>query len=143
MIQSVCSVRTPFRRAGEASSVNLASRLAVGLFCCRQSKPRNRPSFRQTLMHLDIASADVLATPQETYFKSQVSGEWLHSLGVGVGKRVRLLKLQEARIQGANKVSITLVTVVLVMNIGFQIISLSVYFKWQKERKCCLMGARN
>lgn len=38
----------------------------------RQSKPRNRPSFRQTLMHLDIASADVLATPQETYFKSQV-----------------------------------------------------------------------
>lgn len=24
-------------------------------------------------MHLDIASADVLATPQETYFKSQVS----------------------------------------------------------------------
>ncbi|NXN83536.1 M3K13 kinase, partial [Bombycilla garrulus] len=39
-----------------------------------QSKPRNRPSFRQTLMHLDIASADVLATPQETYFKSQA--EW-------------------------------------------------------------------
>jgi hypothetical protein len=26
-------------------------------------------------MHLDIASADVLATPQETYFKSQVSQE--------------------------------------------------------------------
>ncbi|KAF6120209.1 mitogen-activated protein kinase kinase kinase 13 [Phyllostomus discolor] len=40
----------------------------------KQSKPRNRPSFRQTLMHLDIASADVLATPQETYFKSQA--EW-------------------------------------------------------------------
>ncbi|XP_058043198.1 mitogen-activated protein kinase kinase kinase 13 isoform X2 [Ahaetulla prasina] len=39
-----------------------------------QSKPRNRPSFRQTLMHLDIASADVLGTPQETYFKSQA--EW-------------------------------------------------------------------
>uniref|UniRef100_A0A8D0EAZ9 Mitogen-activated protein kinase kinase kinase n=1 Tax=Salvator merianae TaxID=96440 RepID=A0A8D0EAZ9_SALMN len=39
-----------------------------------QSKPRNRPSFRQILMHLDIASADVLATPQETYFKSQA--EW-------------------------------------------------------------------
>uniref|UniRef100_A0A4W3JQK2 Mitogen-activated protein kinase kinase kinase n=1 Tax=Callorhinchus milii TaxID=7868 RepID=A0A4W3JQK2_CALMI len=35
------------------------------------SKPRNRPSFRQILLHLDIASADVLATPQETYFKSQ------------------------------------------------------------------------
>uniref|UniRef100_A0A671WGS7 mitogen-activated protein kinase kinase kinase n=1 Tax=Sparus aurata TaxID=8175 RepID=A0A671WGS7_SPAAU len=35
-------------------------------------KPRNRPSFRQILLHLDIASADVLSTPQETYFKSQV-----------------------------------------------------------------------
>lgn len=39
-----------------------------------QSKPRNRPSFRQILMHLDIASADVLGTPQETYFKTQA--EW-------------------------------------------------------------------
>ncbi|OCT95893.1 mitogen-activated protein kinase kinase kinase 12 L homeolog isoform X1 [Xenopus laevis] len=41
---------------------------------CWDSKPRNRPSFRQILLHLDIASADVLSTPQETYFKSQV--EW-------------------------------------------------------------------
>lgn len=39
---------------------------------CRNCKPRNRPSFRQILLHLDIASADVLSTPQETYFKSQV-----------------------------------------------------------------------
>lgn len=39
----------------------------------RQGKPRNRPSFRQILLHLDIASADVLGAPQETYFKSQVS----------------------------------------------------------------------
>uniref|UniRef100_A0A6I8NMV9 Mitogen-activated protein kinase kinase kinase n=1 Tax=Ornithorhynchus anatinus TaxID=9258 RepID=A0A6I8NMV9_ORNAN len=39
---------------------------------CWNSKPRNRPSFRQILLHLDIASADVLSTPQETYFKSQV-----------------------------------------------------------------------
>ncbi|KAM8934605.1 mitogen-activated protein kinase kinase kinase 13 [Pelodytes ibericus] len=39
-----------------------------------QSKPRNRPSFRQILMHLDIAASDVLGTPQETYFKSQA--EW-------------------------------------------------------------------
>ncbi|KAH0629068.1 hypothetical protein JD844_010852 [Phrynosoma platyrhinos] len=38
---------------------------------CWNSKPRNRPSFRQILLHLDIASADVLSTPQETYFKSQ------------------------------------------------------------------------
>uniref|UniRef100_A0A8C7H7L8 mitogen-activated protein kinase kinase kinase n=1 Tax=Oncorhynchus kisutch TaxID=8019 RepID=A0A8C7H7L8_ONCKI len=39
---------------------------------CWSSKPRNRPSFRQILLHLDIASADLLSTPQETYFKSQV-----------------------------------------------------------------------
>lgn len=42
----------------------------------RNSKPRNRPSFRQILLHLDIASADVLSTPQETYFKSQVCYGW-------------------------------------------------------------------
>lgn len=48
---------------------------------CRQGKPRNRPSFMQILLHLDIASADVLGTPQETYFKSQVSKCWrLHWL---------------------------------------------------------------
>uniref|UniRef100_A0A674BYB5 Mitogen-activated protein kinase kinase kinase n=1 Tax=Salmo trutta TaxID=8032 RepID=A0A674BYB5_SALTR len=41
---------------------------------CWSCKPRNRPSFRQILLHLDIASADLLSTPQETYFKSQA--EW-------------------------------------------------------------------
>ncbi|XP_071778799.2 mitogen-activated protein kinase kinase kinase 12-like [Centroberyx gerrardi] len=41
---------------------------------CWNSKPRNRPSFRQILLHLDIASADILSTPQETYFQSQA--EW-------------------------------------------------------------------
>uniref|UniRef100_A0A4W3JF33 Mitogen-activated protein kinase kinase kinase n=1 Tax=Callorhinchus milii TaxID=7868 RepID=A0A4W3JF33_CALMI len=41
---------------------------------CWNGKPRNRPSFRQILLHLDIAAADVLGTPQETYFQSQV--EW-------------------------------------------------------------------
>uniref|UniRef100_A0A3Q1C2L0 mitogen-activated protein kinase kinase kinase n=1 Tax=Amphiprion ocellaris TaxID=80972 RepID=A0A3Q1C2L0_AMPOC len=35
---------------------------------CWNCKPRNRPSFRQILLHLDIASADILSTPQETYF---------------------------------------------------------------------------
>uniref|UniRef100_A0A3P9HY34 Mitogen-activated protein kinase kinase kinase 12 n=1 Tax=Oryzias latipes TaxID=8090 RepID=A0A3P9HY34_ORYLA len=41
---------------------------------CWNCKPRNRPSFRQILLHLDIASADILSTPQESYFQSQV--EW-------------------------------------------------------------------
>lgn len=43
-------------------------------FCVsRNCKPRNRPSFRQILLHLDIASADILSTPQETYFQTQAS----------------------------------------------------------------------
>lgn len=46
------------------------------LLMSRQGKPRNRPSFRQILLHLDIASADVLGAPQETYFKSQVCASW-------------------------------------------------------------------
>uniref|UniRef100_A0A8C9ZPQ2 mitogen-activated protein kinase kinase kinase n=1 Tax=Sander lucioperca TaxID=283035 RepID=A0A8C9ZPQ2_SANLU len=41
---------------------------------CWNCKPRNRPSFRQILLHLDIASADILSTAQETYFQSQA--EW-------------------------------------------------------------------
>lgn len=48
-------------------------KLFLHLIFSRQGKPRNRPSFRQILLHLDIASADVLGAPQETYFKSQVS----------------------------------------------------------------------
>lgn len=55
--------------------------------------------------------------------------EDLYSVGVYVRKQVCLLKLQEAGLQGANRISITLVTVIIVKNIGFQIISLSVYFK--------------
>uniref|UniRef100_A0A4W3K8Z5 mitogen-activated protein kinase kinase kinase n=1 Tax=Callorhinchus milii TaxID=7868 RepID=A0A4W3K8Z5_CALMI len=43
---------------------------------CWNGKPRNRPSFRQILLHLDIAAADVLGTPQETYFQSQVTEGW-------------------------------------------------------------------
>uniref|UniRef100_A0AAY5K2B1 mitogen-activated protein kinase kinase kinase n=1 Tax=Esox lucius TaxID=8010 RepID=A0AAY5K2B1_ESOLU len=50
---------------------------------CWNCKPRNRPSFRQILLHLDIASADVLSTPQETYFKSQVC--WGAELGCRIG----------------------------------------------------------
>lgn len=49
-----------------------SKQLSSLLRICRNCKPRNRPSFRQILLHLDIASADVLSTPQETYFKSQV-----------------------------------------------------------------------
>lgn len=38
---------------------------------CWSSKPRNRPSFRHILMHLDIAAVEILSTPRESYFAAQ------------------------------------------------------------------------
>ncbi|KAJ8020060.1 Mitogen-activated protein kinase kinase kinase 13-B [Holothuria leucospilota] len=39
---------------------------------CWSAKTKNRPNFRQIMMHLDIAAADFLSTPQEAYFDKQV-----------------------------------------------------------------------
>ncbi|XP_071505294.1 mitogen-activated protein kinase kinase kinase 13-A-like [Diadema antillarum] len=39
---------------------------------CWSAKTKNRPSFRQILMHIDIAAVDFLSTPQEAYFDKQV-----------------------------------------------------------------------
>ena len=39
----------------------------------RDSKPKNRPSFQQVLLHVEIAAGDVLKTPQEIYLNQQVS----------------------------------------------------------------------
>ncbi|XP_037504731.2 mitogen-activated protein kinase kinase kinase 13 [Rhipicephalus sanguineus] len=42
------------------------------LMClCWSPKPRNRPSFRHILMHLDIAAVEILSTPKESYFAAQ------------------------------------------------------------------------
>ncbi|XP_050047098.1 mitogen-activated protein kinase kinase kinase 12-like isoform X4 [Dermacentor andersoni] len=38
---------------------------------CWSPKPRNRPSFRHILMHLDIAAVEILSTPKESYFAAQ------------------------------------------------------------------------
>jgi len=59
------------------------------LSLCWKSKPKNRPSFRQILMHIDIAAADVVAIPKKKYFNRQVSWrqevdeyfDWLKSQG--------------------------------------------------------------
>ncbi|XP_013787510.2 mitogen-activated protein kinase kinase kinase 13-like isoform X3 [Limulus polyphemus] len=40
---------------------------------CWNAKPRNRPSFRNILMHLDIAAVEILSTPTEKYFKTQAT----------------------------------------------------------------------
>ena len=39
----------------------------------RSAKSRNRPSFRQILMHLEIASPELLNIEQEDFIKSQVT----------------------------------------------------------------------
>merc|ERR1719219_1978181 len=40
---------------------------------CWSSKPRNRPSFRHILMHLDIAAVEILSYKPEDYFRTQQS----------------------------------------------------------------------
>lgn len=39
---------------------------------CWAAKPRNRPSFKHILLHLEIASIEVLCTPAQEYFNTQV-----------------------------------------------------------------------
>lgn len=40
---------------------------------CLSLKPRNRPSFKHIVLHLDIASDEILATPPDQYLRMQVS----------------------------------------------------------------------
>ncbi|XP_071442787.1 mitogen-activated protein kinase kinase kinase 13 isoform X2 [Hetaerina americana] len=40
---------------------------------CWSAKPRNRPSFKHILMHLDIAAVEVLGTAPEDYFRTQAT----------------------------------------------------------------------
>lgn len=47
---------------------------------CWSAKPRNRPSFKHILIHLEIAAVEVLGSSPEDYFRSQVTLDWLHSL---------------------------------------------------------------
>ena len=39
---------------------------------CWAPKPRNRPSFKHILMHLDIAAVEILSFSPSDYFKTQV-----------------------------------------------------------------------
>jgi len=56
-----------------ASSVITAKSRKLNLVSpCRNSKPKNRPSFQQVLLHVEIAAGDVLKTPQEIYLNKQV-----------------------------------------------------------------------
>ncbi|XP_054721398.1 LOW QUALITY PROTEIN: mitogen-activated protein kinase kinase kinase 13-A-like [Uloborus diversus] len=46
---------------------------------CWSGKPRNRPSFRHIMMHLDIAAVEILSTPDEEYFQTQAT--WKKEIG--------------------------------------------------------------
>lgn len=49
---------------------------------CFSAKPRNRPSFKHILMHLDIAAVEVLSYQPQDYFKTQQSWKqevWEHN----------------------------------------------------------------
>lgn len=47
---------------------------------CWAAKPRNRPSFKHIMMHLDIASSQVLASTPDEYFKTQA--QWKKEIQV-------------------------------------------------------------
>ena len=47
--------------------------MLVSVSFFRNGKPKNRPSFQQVLLHVEIAAGDVLKTPQEVYLNQQVS----------------------------------------------------------------------
>ncbi|XP_065211127.1 mitogen-activated protein kinase kinase kinase 12 isoform X2 [Planococcus citri] len=55
---------------------------------CWNPKPRNRPSFKHILIHLDIASQTVLSKPSEEYFKIQAV--WKEEI------RIRMLHIQSS-----------------------------------------------
>ena len=40
---------------------------------CWSTKPRNRPSFKNILMHLDIAAVEILSFQPDDYFRTQVT----------------------------------------------------------------------
>ena len=52
--------------------VTLANAIKISVGFYRSDKPRNRPSFRQIQMHLEIASPDLLNIPTDEYFQYQV-----------------------------------------------------------------------
>ena len=51
---------------------------------CWSPKPRNRPSFRHVLMHIDIAASELLRFQNDTYFTIQQS--WKYEIGNCVGR---------------------------------------------------------
>jgi len=51
--------------------------MCVFICVCRSAKPRNRPSFRHILMHLDIAAHDWLRLSESDFYQLQVC--YIHS----------------------------------------------------------------
>jgi len=81
---------------------------------CWKSKANNRPSFRQVLMHIDIAATDVLTIPKRKYLNKQVGWrqevdeyfDWLKAQGsqltlldddLVAKKREEIIQVREVR----------------------------------------------
>ncbi|XP_076351101.1 uncharacterized protein LOC143247252 [Tachypleus tridentatus] len=87
VIWELLTCETPYRDVDSSAVIwgvgNNSLRLPIPTTCpegfmllmkqCWSAKPRNRPSFRHILMHLDIAAVEILSTPKEKYFKTQAS----------------------------------------------------------------------
>lgn len=49
---------------------------------CWAAKPRNRPSFKHIMMHLDIAGSQVLVNTPDEYFKTQVNYYYIITVNI-------------------------------------------------------------
>ena len=67
---------------------------------CWSSKPRNRPSFKHILMHLDIAAVEILSYKPEDYFRTQQSWK------VEVMEHNEKMKCEESSIPGQDEAMI-------------------------------------
>jgi len=57
---------------------------------CWSAKPRNRPSFKHILLHLEIAAVQVLNTTPQAYFDTQVSFQINRSKVVAIHKPLQI-----------------------------------------------------
>ena len=62
-----------FIRKQANSLIGFLNQFLSGNVFSRNSKPKNRPSFQQVLLHVEIAAGDVLKTPREMYLNQQVT----------------------------------------------------------------------
>lgn len=79
---------------------------------CWNTKPKNRPSFRHIMMHVDIAAVEILSTPDDQYFQTQVTwkqeiGTYMQNIksdGYGLHTEEGLIKKRQEELQHAQDI---------------------------------------